>query len=81
MVAKNDDQFTTTRKFILTRFAQFVYDKILRQSYDNTNLIDRIKYRFLNKLFNFFIKYDPLITSDIAGFVFTLPFSHKLPFI
>lgn len=81
MVAKNDVQVTTTRKFILNKFSQFVYDKILQKSYDNTNLIDRIKYRFLNKLFNFFIKYDPLITSDIAGFLFTLPFSHKLPFI
>ncbi|MEH2455809.1 FkbM family methyltransferase [Nostoc sp.] len=81
MIAQNDAQLTTSRKFSANKFAQFVYDQILLKTYDNTSLIERIKYRFLNKLFNFFRKNDPLITSDIGGFIFTLPFSHKLPFI
>lgn len=81
MIAQNDVQLTTTRKSSANKFAQFVYDQILGKTYDSTNLIERIKYRVLNKLFNFFRKDDPLITSDIGGVIFTLPFSHKLPFI
>lgn len=53
MIAQNDVQLTTSKKLSANLFAQFVYDQILRKTYDNTNFIDRIKYRVLNKLWLF----------------------------
>lgn len=59
--------------------AQFVFDSKLRQS--NKNLLDSLKARIINKMFDTYKKQNPIIEYYIGKFKMQLPFSHQLPFI
>lgn len=59
--------------------AQYIYDIKLKQS--NRSLFDRLKYRFIDFVFNWYKKQNPLIETYIGKYILQLPFSHQLPFI
>ena len=66
---------------IISKLTQYIYNQVLENTYEPQNLIDRLKFKIFDKVFKIFVRYDPLVTSDIAGYSLTIPFSHRLPFI
>jgi len=81
MTIKNNNFSNKILTFVPHKFIQFVYDEVLIRTHNHVNFIDRIKSRILTKLFNFFTVHDPIIKTNIAGIILSLPFSHRLPFI
>ena len=66
---------------IISKLTQYVYDQVLENTSKPRNLIDRLRFKIFDKVFKIFLRYDPLVKSDIAGYSLTIPFSHRLPFI